>query len=173
MERSPEDFAREAGVTEAELAEYEKGERDFSFSFLYRAAEILGVDVVDLMSGESPTLSTCCLVRAGGGLAVDRRAAYQYAHLAHTFRRKSAEPFLVTVEPKDETPVLHSHAGQEFNYLLSGQMRFFINTLSYDLSPGDSVYFDSGAAHAMRALGGEPAVFLAVVMKGGAEHAAV
>lgn len=158
------DFCDKTGVTTEDLRAYEQGERDFSFSFLYNAAHVLGVDVMDLMSGDSPRLSSCSLVRNGQGYRVDRRAAYQYAHLAFTFRNKQAEPFLVTVEPKEETPVLHEHEGQEFNYLLSGKMRFFIDSLTYDLEPGDSLYFNANLPHAMQAVGGEPARFLAVVM---------
>lgn len=159
------DFAEKIGVTTAELSSYEAGERDFSFSFLHNAAQLLGVDVIDLITGESPRLSTCCVVRKGQGLSIDRRAAYSYKHLAYTFRDKKAEPFLVTAEPKpDEKPVLHSHEGQEFNLMLSGSMTFYIGEISYDLNEGDSVYFDSGVPHAMKALGGAPASFLAVVI---------
>ena len=162
-------FAGKCGVTVEQLAEYERGERDFSFSFLYNAALILGVDVVDLMSGDSPKLSACCLTRAGEGYAIDRRAAYSYRHLAFTFRNKMAEPFMVTVEPKDDigSPELHAHDGQEFNMMVEGRMRFFIGELQYDLEPGDSVYFDSTREHAMRALDGKPARFLAVVIHKG------
>lgn len=172
MDFTPESFAKEAGVTVEELTAYENGEKDFSFSFLYNAAEILGVDVVDLLSGQSPRLSTCCLVRKGEGLSVDRRASYAYKHLAFNFRSKMAEPFLVTVEPKggespaeDAPPVLHAHEGQEFNYLLEGRLSFHIGEIVYELSPGDSIYFDSAVPHAMRAMDGKSATFLAVVMK--------
>ncbi|MCL2163667.1 MAG: XRE family transcriptional regulator [Oscillospiraceae bacterium] len=160
-------FASQCGVTAEQLDEYERGERDFSFSFLYNAARILGVDVVDLMSGESPRLSSCCLTRAGEGYAIDRRAAYNYRHLAFTFRNKLSEPFMVTVEPKDDlnSPELHAHEGQELNFLVEGHMRFYIGELQYDLNPGDSVYFDSSREHAMRALNGKPAKFLAVVLQ--------
>ena len=167
MDYTPASFAAEAGVSPEELAAYENGEKDFSFSFLYNAAELLGVDVVDLLSGQTPRLNTCCIVRAGEGLSVDRRAAYHYKHLAFTFRKKMAEPFLVTVEPKEggESPVLHAHEGQEFNYLLSGRMQFHIGEIVHELNPGDSIYFDSGTPHAMLALDGAPATFLAAVMK--------
>ena len=166
---SKEALASQCGLTVAQLEEYERGERDFSFSFLYNAARVLGVDVVDLMSGESPKLSGCCLTRAGQGYAIDRRAAYSYKHLAFTFRNKLAEPFMVTVEPKGDTdaPEQHAHPGQEFNLMVEGRMRFFMGELSYDLEPGDSVYFNAGGAHAMRALDGKPARFLAVVMQKG------
>ena len=145
---------------------YESGERDFSFSFLLNAATILGVDVVDIISGDTPRLTTCALVRKGEGYDITRRAAYDYKHLAFTFRKKKAEPFLVTVEPnKGEEVVLHSHEGQEFNYMLSGSMEFHLDTIVYELNEGDSVYFDSGVPHAMKASGAEAAKFIAIVMK--------
>ncbi len=158
------DFCAQTGVTAEELAAYEQGNRDFSFSFLYNAARVLGVDVMDLMSGDSPRLSSCSLVKSGKGYQVDRRAAYRYSHLAFTFRNKLAEPFLVTVEPKDETPVLHAHGGQEFNYMVSGTMRFYIGSLIYEIRQGDSLYFDASQPHGMQAVGAEPAQFLAVVI---------
>ena len=167
MELTPADMAGKLSITEAEYAAYEAGEKDFSFSFLYSAAGLLGVDVFDIMSGESPKLSRCTVVRSGGGYSIDRREAYDYKHLAFTFRNKKAEPFMVTIEPKDsETePDKHAHEGQEFNYVVSGGIKFYLDDEVYELCEGDSVYFDSGNKHAMRAAGNKPAKFLAVVMK--------
>ena len=166
---SPDTLAQKCEITPEELGAYERGERDFSFSFLYNAAHCLGVDVVELMSGDSPKLTSCCLTRAGEGYAIDRRAAYSYKHLAFTFRKKLGEPFMVTVEPKNDNaaPVQHSHAGQEFNLMIEGSMRFFMEELSYDLNPGDSIYFDASKPHAMKALDGKSARFLALVMQKG------
>jgi quercetin dioxygenase-like cupin family protein len=95
-----------------------------------------------------------------------RREAYDYKHLAFTFRNKRAEPFMVTVEPKEgEEVTLHSHEGQEFNYMVSGSMEFHIDNIVYELGEGDSVYFDSSLPHVMKATGGQPAQFIAVVVK--------
>ncbi|MDR2951948.1 MAG: XRE family transcriptional regulator [Treponema sp.] len=166
MDVSAETIARKMDITADEYAAYENGQRDFSFSFLQNAAQIFGVDVVDIISGESPHLTKCALVRNGEGYDIERRKAYDYKHLAFTFSNKKAEPFLVTVEPKEgETPALHSHAGQEFNYMLKGKMEFHFNNIVYELDQGDSVYFDSGIPHAMKALGGQAVTFLAVVIK--------
>ena len=163
-ELTPEAFCEKTGVTPQELSDYEAGRKDFSFSFLYNAARVLGVDVIDLISGDSPRLSDWCLVRKGEGFSIDRREAYKYSHLAFTFRDKKAEPFLVTVEPREGKPVQHSHEGQEFNWLASGRMRFFIASSAFDLEPGDSIYFNSSIPHAMQALDDVPAQFLAIVM---------
>ncbi len=160
-----EDMARTLEVTPEEYAAFERGERDFSFSFLYNAAEALGVDVLDIMSGESPKLSGCSVVKAGKGFKVDRNKAYEYRHLAFTFRDKRAEPFLVTVEPQEKTPALHAHEGQEFNYVLSGHPEFRIGDATHALSAGDSLYFDASLPHYIVAREGVPAQFLAVVVK--------
>ena len=171
-EIDPKTMAEKCEVRLEDYLSYEMGEKDFSFSFLYNAANALGVDVVDLMSGDSPKLSTCCMVKKGGGYDISRRASYDYKHLAFTFRHKMAEPFMVTVESKeDAVPVLHAHDGQEFNYVVEGQMTFYIGEMTYELMEGDSVYFDSGVPHAMKSDLGKPCRFLAVVMNKEGAHA--
>ena len=166
MDISAQNMAKIMSLSEEEYLAYEKGERDFSFSFLYNAANTLGVDVVEIISGESPKLTTCAIVRNGEGLDVMRHQAYDYKHLAFTFSHKKAEPFMVTVEPKDgEAMTLHSHDGQEFVYIVSGEMEFLHNSVVYRLNSGDSVYFDSGLPHAMKAVGNQPLKFISVVIK--------
>lgn len=164
LDISPEEMAKRCGVSIEDYFAYERGEKDFSFSFLFNAAEVLGVDVLDLMSGDSPKLSTCSLVRAGKGFKVERRQEYSYMHLAYTFRNKKADPFLVTVMP-EELPQLHGHEGQEFQYLLEGEVLVAMGESHFVLYPGDAVYFDSATPHAITALNGKPAKFLAVVIK--------
>ena len=166
MDITAEEMAERMKISVGEYNLYERGERDFSFSFLYNAANILGVDVLDIISGESPKLKKCAVVRKNQGYDIMRREAYGYKHLAFTFSNKKAEPFMVTVEPKaGEEIKLHWHEGQEFNYMVSGNMEFYLDNIVYELSEGDSVYFDSGVPHAMRALGNQPAKFIAVVIK--------
>jgi quercetin dioxygenase-like cupin family protein/DNA-binding XRE family transcriptional regulator len=163
---SAEQMAQTMHISVEEYSAYEAGKRDFSFSFLQNAAQILNVDVVDIISGESPKLTKCALVRKGEGFDIERRKAYDYKHLAFTFINKKAEPFSVTVEPKHgEAPTLHSHEGQEFDYMLSGKMEFHFGKTVYELGEGDSVYFDASVPHAMKAIGHHAAKFLAVVIK--------
>ena len=166
MDMTEEELAEVCGVDVETYKAYERGERDFSFSFIYNAATHLGVDVVDLMSGDSPKLSNMCVVRKGKGFKINRRSAYDYQHIAYTFRNKKVEPFVVTVEPKpeEEKPVLHAHDGQELNFVVEGSMEFYMGSTTTVLGAGDSVYFNSGVPHAMRALNGERVQFLAVVM---------
>jgi len=154
-------------IGDDEYIAYERGEKDFSFSFLYNAAGLLGVDIVDIISGESPKLTTCAVVRKGEGYAIARQESYDYKHLAFMFSNKNAEPFMVTAQPESSSSELvpHSHEGQEFNYMISGRMTFHHDGRVYELREGDSVYFDASVPHGIKVNGAEPAKFIAVVIK--------
>ena len=166
---SLEHMADFTGRSVEEYAAQEAGEQDLSFTFLYKCAEALGVDVIELLTGESPHLTGYSLVSAGEGLCIKRRAGFEYLHKAPHFRNKLAEPFLVTapyLEEAQEAPIhLSYHAGQEIDYIISGRMRFAYEDHVEELAPGDLVMYDSGRPHGMIAIGGEPCVLLAIVLK--------
>ena len=60
---------------------------------------------------------------------------------------------------------MSKHAGQEFDYVLSGKLRFAYENHVEELEPGDCLLYDSGRGHGMIATGGEPCTFIAIVMK--------
>ena len=174
-----EQVAERSGMTLEEYAAYESGTKDFSFSHLFNIAETLGVDISDLLTGESPKLRGYVLTRSGQGLAFDRRKQYHYQHLAYNFAHKLAEPFIVTVEQdapgtvkqahshegqEQEMPTLNRHEGQEFDYVLEGYLKIVLGGNELLLGPGDSLYYDSSLAHAMYAVEGD-CRFIAVVIK--------
>ncbi len=162
--------AEKTGISLAEYEAYETGTRDFSFSHLFNIAEALGVDISDLLTGESPKLHGYVLTRAGQGLKFNRREQYVYHHLAYNFRDKLAEPFIVTVaeDAPDAEKQAHSHEGQEFDYVLNGKLKIVLGGNDLYLQAGDSIYYNSALPHVMYALEGE-CRFIAVVVKEGAK----
>jgi transcriptional regulator with XRE-family HTH domain len=166
MDVSVADMAAAVGMDEAAYLEYETGRNDFSFSFLYSAAGRLGVDIVDLMTGETPRLSVCSFIKKDQGLKMERRKEYRYEHLAPIFKNKKMEPFIVTVEPKDvdARSYMNSHEGHEFDYVLEGSMTLYIDNQSLKMEAGDAAYYDAKHKHAMQAEGG-PCRFLAIIAK--------
>lgn len=169
LDLSMQEMADITGRSVAEYAAQESGEQDLSFTFLYKCAEAFGVDVIELLTGENPHLSGYSLVRAGDGLSIKRRAGFEYLHKAPHFKNKLAEPFLVTApflsEEQDKPIHLSHHAGQEIDYIISGRMRFAYGDHVEELEAGDMLMYDSGKGHGMIAIGGEPCVFLAIVIK--------
>ena len=166
MGLSEEAVAERSGISLEDYKAYETGEKDFSFSHLFNIAETLGVDISDLLTGESPKLKGYVLTRSGQGLAFDRRKQHHYQHLAYNFSNKLAEAFIVTVEQDAPGAVkqAHSHEGQEFDYVLEGYLKLNLGGNDLLLSPGDSIYYDSALPHAMYAMEGD-CKFIAVVIK--------
>lgn len=161
-----------AEATEVSIDDYiasESGTRDFTFTFLYKCAEKFGVDIIEIMTGENPHLSGYTVVRGGKGLSIKRRAGFEYNHLAAHFKNKLAEPFLVKAPYREEEqnkPIAMSmHEGQEFDYILSGSLKFVHEEHVEELNEGDSVFYDSGRKHGMIATSKDGCTFLAVVIK--------
>ena len=163
-----QEMADATGRSVAEYAAQESGEQDLSFTFLYKCAKKLGVDVIELLTGETPHLKGYSLVRAGDGLSIKRRAGFEYLHKAPHLGNKLAEPFVVTapyLEDEQDKPIhLSYHKGMELDYIISGKLSFAYEENIEEVGPGDTLMYDSGRGHGMIAIGGEPCVFLAIVM---------
>lgn len=164
-----QEMAEATGRTVAEYAAQESGEQDLSFTFLYKCAKVLGVDVIELLTGETPHLKGYSIVRQGDGLSIKRRAGFEYLHKAPNLQNKLAEPFVVTapyLEEEQGKPIhLSYHKGMELDFIISGHLRFAYEDHIEEVGPGDTLMYDSGRGHGMIAIGGEPCVFLAIVMK--------
>lgn len=47
-------MAEKTDISAYEYLAYEGGAKDFSFSFIYKFANVCGIEIADLMEGESP-----------------------------------------------------------------------------------------------------------------------
>jgi quercetin dioxygenase-like cupin family protein len=160
------EMAESLQVSNETYLKYESGIEDIPASMLFEIAHILHIDMATLLTGEEPRMNIFTVTRDGKGVSVERRKQYGYQNLSEKFIHKKAEFFIVSVEPKPQEtkPETNSHLGQEFNYVLRGTLKVYIHNNEIVLREGDSIYFDSNYEHAMEALGGEPAKFLAVIM---------
>lgn len=166
---SAQEMADAIGCSAEEYLDAENGQTDFSFTFIYKAAEKLGVDMIELLTGDNPRLSFYSIVRKGGGLPMERRSGFRYSHLGYRFKDKLCEPFLVTApyseeEQKKAIP-LSTHEGQEFDFILKGSLKIMLEDHSEILNEGDCVLYDSSHGHGMIAVNGDECVFLAVILK--------
>jgi len=163
---SQENLAKELGISLNDYKSIESGQTDISLALLIKISDKFKVELVALLTGDNPKLHQYCVVRKGHGVGVDRRKQYKYENLAYNFANKLAEPFIVTVNPENAKDELqfNSHPGQEFNYVLEGTMAITLEGHEIVLHEGDSIYFNSGYKHAMKALGNTSVRFLAIAM---------
>lgn len=164
LELTAEDIARQCDLSAEEYRLAETGEYDISVSMLQKIARQYGISLDALMFGEEPKMSSYFLTRAGKGTSIERTKAYKYQSLAAGFMNRSADPFIVTVEPNEAPIHYNSHSGQEFNLVLEGRMMVSIDGKELILNQGDSLFFNSKLPHGMKALDGKTVRFLAVIM---------
>lgn len=166
LDLSTADVAQKFGISELEYNQYESGNYDIPMSFLCAVAKANNIEVTSLISGEDPHMSSYFVTRKGKGISVERVKEYKYQALASGFKNPKGTPFLVTVEPKPESFLVHlnTHPTEEFNLVLSGKLLFRFGEKELILEEGDSIYFDAKKPHGMKALDGKPVQFLAIIL---------
>lgn len=165
LDLTVEQMSEQCEIAPELLATYESGSADIPVSFLHRLASIYGIELTALMFGEEPTMNSYYITRAGKGIKVERTKAYSYQDLASGFQHRIMAPFLVTIEPSqsDRPMTLNTHQGQEFNYILEGEVEISVGGKVSILHPGDSIMFDARRQHGLRALGDKPARIIAII----------
>ena len=166
--KTPQEMAQKTDVSVEEYLRCENGQSDLNFAFIYRCALALGVNVTDIIEGQSPKLKSFTLTRAGAGEEIANAHGMTYFNLAYAFQNRIAEPLYVksvfTADAQSRDVELTTHEGQELDIVISGQLLVQIGEHSAVLNPGDSIYFNSSTPHGMIAVGGQDCEFYAIVL---------
>ncbi len=167
---SVEEMAEKTEVTVSEYNAYENGTEDFPFTFIHKCALAFGLGITDILEGESARLKSYTVTRRGGGRQTAEEEGISIVNVAPMFKNKIAEPYFCQYdynESLQNKPIhLTKHAGQEFDFVLSGKMKIQIGNNFEELQAGDSIYYNSSTPHGMIAIGGEDVKFIAIILPG-------
>ena len=96
--------------------------------------------------------------------AADARKHMEYHPLAKQKAGRHMEPFVIDINPSEERDFqLSAHEGEEFIYVMSGEVEVAYGKETYTLKAGDSIYYDSIVKHHIHGSEGKAAKILAVV----------
>ena len=167
---SVEEMAEKTEVSVSEYKAYENGTVDFPFTFIHKCALAFGLGITDILEGESARLKSYTVTRRGGGRQTAEEEGISIVNVAPMFKNKIAEPYFCKYDYNEElqTKPIHltKHAGQEFDFVLSGKMKIQIGNNFEELAAGDSIYYNSSTPHGMIAIGGEDVKFIAIILPG-------
>ncbi|MDO4492580.1 MAG: AMP-binding protein [Clostridia bacterium] len=165
---TPEKMAELTEVPLDLYMSYEAGAEDMPFTFLHKCSLAFGVELPELLEGQSNRLSNYVVTRKGNGLVTSAEDGITVRNMATQFRKKLATPYWVTYnyDPKLQDQPIHTttHAGQEFDLVYSGTLRVRVGNHEEILHEGDSIFYNSSTPHGMIAVDGEDCHFLAMVM---------
>ena len=164
LEISALDMARDTVIPFETYVKYEGGEMDIPISVLYTIANRLGTDVTVLLTGEEARMDSAAVCRKGRGVQIERYPGYEFSSLAYNFKNRTMEPLLVLLDSSKPQAAQVSHSGQEFNYVVEGQVKVTVGRSEHILSQGDSIYFDARLPHGQSAVNGT-AQFITIIQE--------
>lgn len=168
QKRTLQDLADKTGFTKGYLSKVENTEKAPPVSTLLALARGLGVNVATLFGETVEVAGKISVVRKPDRLQIARDQSvfgYSYEALAHPKLNKRMEPYVLTLpHGGQESPTTFQHSGEEMLYVLQGSIRFHYGSDVYDLSKGDTIYFDAEVPHCGVTIGNEVAECISVIM---------
>lgn len=96
--------------------------------------------------------------------AADARKHMEYHPLAQQKAGRHMEPFIIDINPTESLDYkLSAHEGEEFIYVMEGEIELEYGKEKYELKQGDSIYYDSIVKHHLHGALGKSAKILALV----------
>ncbi|PKN63856.1 MAG: XRE family transcriptional regulator [Deltaproteobacteria bacterium HGW-Deltaproteobacteria-15] len=163
-----QDVCQRTGLDPGTLTGIEQGTLAPPLGVIIRLAKALEMRMGYFISGEEEKPFT--IVRRRDRKVVSRYDAkkgkyygYEFESLAPYKKDRHMEPFLVTLEPAPTEHERSAHEGQEFIYVLNGEMEVRLGEEIHILEPGDAIYYDSNVPHLVKCRGDQATKILAVL----------
>lgn len=159
-----EQAAVQAGLARSTLSKIENGQMSPTYDALKKLAVGLGISVPQLFTPPSKgQVNGRMAVTRNGDEAVQITTTYEHALLAETLTSKKMLPYRARVRARsmDEFDGWVRHDGEEFLYVLTGQIRLYTEFYEpIDLRRGDSAYYDAAMGHNVISVSSDDATIL-------------
>jgi len=161
------ELSRRAGLSTSFLSMVERGHSSLALTSLNNVAKALDTDLADLFVSERKVRVSHPLPHVSRAKEDDQLSIASSQRVYRVLSPRAPglvfEPLLVTVRPKSDLEEPYSHEGEEFAYVIEGELLFTIHGEEYRLGPGDSIHLLSTVPHAIRNDTDEPAKILWVL----------
>ena len=160
LNSSMEKVADDTGCTIERLERIENDEVLPTVSEVIRISKSLSVDPGAFLSAEEEQEAKKRKLESFR----KRTEAYSYTPLTPDAQGKHMKAFQINIDPlSDHKMVEYRHAGEEFIYVLRGILEIRLGDNRKNLSPGESIHFDSSIRHALRNVSDEAMELIVVV----------
>ena len=143
------DVAKRTGISVGTLSKLENGKTELNFSSVNKLASGLGLRVTDLTNPGASIGGQRTLTPAESGTIFETRDI-DYEVLCSEISHAQQGYLRARIKAKKVDPELpwHRHKGQEFIYVLSGELELHSEHYApVRLKRGDSILFDSSMGH--------------------------
>jgi len=149
-----EDLANKSGLSVSQLESIETGASIPSLGVLIKVTRALGIRIGTLL--DDTIKDGPAIIRAGEYQSTlsfstnenENREHLTFFSLAPNKTSRHMEPFIIDIVPNAKgKPSKSSHEGEEFIYVLEGNVTVHYGNEIFELGKGDSIYLDSIVSH--------------------------
>jgi transcriptional regulator with XRE-family HTH domain len=171
------DVSQRTGLTASTLSKIENGKMELTIDKLVRISLALEINIADVFGTPTDQYASDensrrrSITRAGEGKQVSSPSGI-FRYQAYDLLNKGITPIVadVTARSLEEFGEFHRHSGEEYIYVLEGELALYSDTYTPAyLNKGDSIYFDSKMGHAYVAVGDSPCRILVTFSSSDAE----
>ncbi|WP_430441607.1 helix-turn-helix domain-containing protein [Shinella sp.] len=150
--KTMKEVAQEAGLSEGFISQIERGLSTPSLISLYNVANTLGISIeAFLPQNPQPAHSMVSRASERQGCSIDaEERVYQILQRGFPDARLNS---CITHMPPGYVSELTRHEGEDFLYLIEGEMLYEVGDRDYLLKAGDTLHFPSSLPHRARNVG--------------------
>ena len=169
---SLEEIAERSGLSTDQIISIENDQNLPSLGPLIKIARALGVRLGTFMDDSDALGPVVCRAEdrekdssiSFSNGATDARKHMEYHPLAQQKAGRHMEPFIIDINPEDSPEYkLSAHEGEEFIYVMQGEVEVEYGKEKFLLKEGDSIYYDSIVKHHLHGAPGKSAKILALI----------
>ena len=166
------EISERSGLSEEQIISIENDQYLPSLGPLIKVARALGVRLGTFLDDNDSLGPVVCRAEehdhdisiSFSNGAADARKHMEYHPLAKQKAGRHMEPFIIDIQPSEEKNFKSSaHEGEEFIYVMKGELEIDYGKEKYTLKEGDSIFYDSIVEHHVHGANGQGARILAVI----------
>lgn len=142
-----EELANRLELTKGYISQLENDLTEPSISTLEDIVLALGTNLGDFFNDEKELNK---VVYKKEDYFVKENVGSNITWLVTNSQKNHMEPIMVTIQPKCQTDIDYPHEGQEFGFVLEGEVLLCIDKKTYRLKKGETFYFDSTKNHYLK-----------------------
>lgn len=130
-----------SGLSISFLSQVERGLRTLTFTSLKKISDALEVNINFFFDDGDTSIKKSMEKQKSS------TEYFSYTSLAGQMKHPDFTPAIIELSAGESQKVPYTHSGQEFVYVLSGQLEVLIDGAKETLNAGESIHIDSSIAH--------------------------
>jgi transcriptional regulator with XRE-family HTH domain len=140
-----EELANRLELTKGYISQLENNLTSPSMQTLFSILEVLGTDIHEFFSKEEE--QTAVYKREDFYVKENIELKHMISWIVPNALKYEMEPIIIDLEPGGQSVIDDPHAGEEFGYVLEGQVTLVLNKKRHVIRKGETFYYQANKEH--------------------------